>query len=240
MLLFKQCCIVYTKITMNIYIFLLHIFVVTSAILISTRYGKEALASCITLFCVLSNLFVLKEITLFGLQATPTDALAIGTVFGLSLMQEYYGKQAARRTIFICFTLGLSYTILTVFQLAYIPCASDVAHAHFAYLLQPMPRIMLASLLSYALSQYVDYSVFGILKKLTSGRYFPLRLYGAAIISQLVDTIAFSFLGLYGIVTNVWSIILISYTIKLFCTLFGGLFIVTSRKLLPAPTETQM
>jgi uncharacterized PurR-regulated membrane protein YhhQ (DUF165 family) len=35
-------------------------------------------------------------------------------------------------------------------------------------------------------------------------------------VTQLLDTILFSLLGLYGLVANIWQIIIISYLIKLF------------------------
>jgi uncharacterized integral membrane protein (TIGR00697 family) len=225
---------------MNSVIFMLHTALVTSSLLVATRHSKGALVACITLLCVLSNIFVLKEISLFGFQATPTDALAIGTMLGLSLMQEYYGKAAARQTIIISFAVGFLYTLLTLFQRAYIPCETDTAHAHFMYLLTPMPRIMLASLVSYAISQYVDYAVFAQLKNYTHGRFFAVRLYGAAIISQLVDTLLFTFLGLYGVVTSISGIIVISYSIKLLCTFLGGMFIIASRRMLQQPASSSL
>lgn len=216
---------------MNEILFIAHIFFVSFIVVVATHFGQAALTACITLLCVLCNLFVLKEISLFGWTATPTDALTVGVVLGLNMMQEFYGKKATKQTIWVSFGLGGFYTTLTLFQLYYAPSQADCSHELFRTLLTPMPRIMAASITSYLLSQYVDYSVFGYLKKLTLNNYFALRLYGAAVISQLVDTVCFTVLGLYGVLDNLLSIILVSYTIKLMCTFFGGFFVALAQNL---------
>jgi uncharacterized integral membrane protein (TIGR00697 family) len=49
-------------------------------------------------------------------------------------------------------------------------------------------------------------------------------------ISQAIDTVFFSFLGLYGIVSNISDIILASYLIKILAILLATPFVAFARK----------
>ena len=88
---------------LNELIFLSYICVVSGASLIALALGKEALVALICVQAVLVNFFVTKQITLFGLTATASDALAVGATLALNLLQEYYQKPVARKAIWISF-----------------------------------------------------------------------------------------------------------------------------------------
>ncbi len=218
---------------MNELYFLVHSFTVSSAALIALRLGKEALVGFISICCILANLFVLKQTTLFGLDATCSDAFAIGAVFGLNLLQEYFGKSIARSAIWISFFLLFFYTIVSSIHLLYEPSAHDTMQQHYAPILQFMPRIAIASLAVYIIVQQLDTFLYGILKYRFQGRYLTVRNYISISLCQLIDTILFSFLGLYGIVENVWHIIAISYSIKLLLIFTATPFIMLSKKVRP-------
>jgi len=98
-------------------------------------------------------------------------------------------------------------------QLWYTPTATDLADQHYYYLLNITPRLVIASITAYLISQYIDYKLYGLLKKHT--QWLVLKNYGSLLVSQLIDTIIFSFIGLYGIVHSLTHIIIFSYVIKL-------------------------
>jgi uncharacterized integral membrane protein (TIGR00697 family) len=226
----------YTKkqllgVQMNELVLIFHIFTVAAGSLLALRLGKAALTAFISICCILANLFVAKQVNLFGLTATAADALAVGAALGLNIMQEYFGKKAARSAIWISFAACSFYTILTQIHLAYEPSAFDITHGHYFMLLSTMPRIIIASLISYAISQYADYALFRQLKKLTS-LPFAIRSYLSSTASQFLDTIIFTLLGLYGIVENVWHIILISFFIKCLILIGAAPFLALARKLI--------
>jgi len=78
---------------MNEFIFLLHIIIIAISSLVALRLGKEALVAYVCVLGILSNLFVTKQILLFGFNVIATDAFVVGAVLGLQLLQEYYGKK---------------------------------------------------------------------------------------------------------------------------------------------------
>lgn len=206
---------------LNEFIFVGYVITVSGASLIALSLGKEALTALICLQAVLVNFFVTKQITLFGLTATASDALAVGTTLALNLLQEYYHKTAARKAIWLSFFCSLFYTLISLFHLGYTPATTDTSAEAFDILLAPMPRIVIASLTVYLSVQYIDSALYGYLRAKLQDQHFILRNYGSLAVSQFIDTVLFSFLGLYGInesfsnLKTIIDIILISYIIKL-------------------------
>lgn len=213
----------------NELIFFIYLATVSSTILGALWLGAEALITFMSLQWVLANLFVSKQITLFCLTVTASDALAVGATLCLNLIQEYYGKSLAVKAIFISFCATIFYTILSLFQVWYSPAACDVAHEHFCALLDPMPRLIFASLTTYVIVQFLDYLIYGFLKKTLPNQSLMIRNYISIGITQLIDTVLFSFLGLYGIVSSMTSIIIVSYAIKMAVLIGAGPFVALSR-----------
>ena len=199
----------------NEIVFLIHVLVITICTIAATKIGKEALISVIALFSVLANLFVLKQITLFGLYPTASDAFSVGAIVGLNFLQEYFGKSITKKAIWICFFSLILYTIFSQIHLAYTPSSYDFSSIHYNALLQFMPRIAIASISVTLFVQSLDRIFFGFLKKKLQGKYFLMRSLIYIVISQLIDTILVSFAGLYGIVSNIGNIIIVSTIIKL-------------------------
>lgn len=221
----------------NEFIFLAQTLILGLFALLSLRIGKSGLVGFICLMCVLSNLFILKQITLFGFAATCCDAYAIGAVLGLNLLQEYYGKAVAQKAIVTSFILLVCYTIMSYVQLLYVPNEYDTAHTAYQQLLSVMPRIAAASLLVYVCVQYVDSLLYAQLRQIMQGKYLVVRVWISLVVTQLLDTILFSFLGLYGLIGNIVELICISYAIKLIAIALAGPCVAASKWLYDGPKK---
>ncbi len=216
---------------MNELIFLLHTSIVSASALLALWWSCTALVCFIALQTILANLFVTKTISLFGMTATGADAFIIGSVFGFHLLQEYYGRDKVKQVIWISFALLIFYTVMTQIHLAYIPNATDFAHAPFTTLLSIMPRLAAASLISYFIVTQCDYRLYAFLRKKLQGKYLVFRNLSCAATTQLLDTLLFSFLGLYGVVANLGQIIVVSYIIKMIALLMTTPFLALTRKM---------
>lgn len=199
----------------NELLLIVHATLITLATIAALRMSVATLIALMSVECVLMNLLVTKQITLFGLNATATDAYAIGITLGLNLLQEYTQRAYAQRAIFISFAAGIFAVIMSQLHLWYTPAPFDTHHPAAQQLLGVMPRIMIASFTSYVIVLYLDYFLFGMLKWFFNSRYLPVRAGISLLLSQLLDTVLFSFLGLYGIVNSVSSIIIVSYSVKI-------------------------
>lgn len=215
----------------NELIFLFDTIMVAGAALAAVWFSREALVALSCILMVLMNLFVIKEITLFGFVATASDVLGIGVALCLNLLQEYYGPDEARRAMWLGFFSAILYVILAMLHCAYFPGSADVTQVHFLALLTPMPRIIAASLLSFVITQTIDRHLYAVLKRRLDGKYFVIRNYCSVMFTQLIDTILFSLLGLYGIISNIGDMIVISYSIKLITIALMAPFLVFSKRL---------
>ncbi len=216
----------------NELIFIIHATFMSCSALAALWFGQAALVAFISLQCVLANLFVIKQITLFGLTATTADAFTVGSVLGLNLLQEYFGRAAVRRAIWISFALMIFYAVASQIQLAYMPSIFDTTQIHFLPILWMMPRIVGASFTVYLLVAHIDAWLFGLLQRWFAGTHLAVRTFISLMFCQLLDTILFSFLGLYGIVDNIWQIIAVSYTIKIASALVAMPFVGMAKKII--------
>lgn len=216
---------------MNELIFIIHTIIIALFSLGALALGQGALVAFVCACCTLANLFVVKQITLFGLTATCADAFTVGATIGLNLLQEYFGKEIAKKTIWINFFLLIFYAIVSQIHLVYIPHAADTMHLHFMPLLSLMPRIVIASFSVYLIAHMADYYLYGFLKKVLHKKYIIFRNYASIALCQLLDTVLFSFFGLYGIIDNIWEVIIISYIIKIISILIATPFIGFSRQI---------
>jgi uncharacterized integral membrane protein (TIGR00697 family) len=214
---------------LNELIFITHSTAIAVSSLIALYLGSGALVAFVCACCILANLFVIKQVTLFGLAATCSDAFTIGATLGLNLLQEYFGKSMARKAIWINFFLLVFYGIVSQIHLWYSPSTLDNTQEHFVPILGLMPRIVIASFSVYFFVQMLDYALYGFLKRTFNDKHLVFRNYFSIALCQLIDTILFSFLGLYGIVENIIHIIIISYSIKLLSIILATPFVLFSR-----------
>lgn len=203
-------------------IFLFHSIIIGLFALYGLKLGKEALISLLCIQVILSNLLVSKQILLLGLCATCSDVFSIGSSLCLNLLQEYYGKVIARRTIWISFFCLIFYLLMTQLHLIYVPNQFDTSTDIFNNIFGLMPRLVFASLISYLISQNLDYYLFNFFKNKFNSKYFVLRNYSSLLISQFVDTLCFTFLGLYGVLHNLFEVFIISYLVKVIAILVAG------------------
>ena len=208
---------------MNELILFFQIGIISLFLIIALRLGKEALVTFTVLQMVLANLFVLKQTTLFGLQATSADALAVGSFLGFNLLQEFFSRQLAKKTIAITFVFLIFYALMSRVHLLYMPSGIDTTHEHFVSLLSVVPWLVIGSMVVYVMAQCLDYILYGVLKRIWADRLLIVRNYIALGLSHLADTILFTCVLAYlGVITNIAHVVAVSFAVK-----FGIILIAT-------------
>lgn len=200
---------------MNEFLFIIQTLLIVGFALGALKLGKEALITWVAVQALIANLFVLKQITLFGFEVTASDAYAIGSLLGLNFLQEYFCKEDARKATWICFFFMLFFALVSQLHLLYQASPHDFSQSAFLTILLPSPRLFTASMGVFFLVQQIDIRFFAFLKNRFSKTSFAVRSAIALIVSQFLDTFLFSFAGLYGMVISVADIILISFIVKL-------------------------
>ncbi len=207
---------------MNELIFFAHIFIVIGFLIFSLRWGKEALIAFIALMGVLANFFVLKQISFFSFTITCSDVFAVGCLLGLNLLQEYFGKEIAKKTVRISFLAMIFFLVMANIHLLYKPSVFDTTQVAYQTLLAPTVRIIFSSLFVFYIIQKWDILFYGFLKRYFKDSYLTGRMILSLLISQLLDTVLFSFIGLYGLVESLFDIVLISFLVKVCVILLGA------------------
>lgn len=195
-------------------LFFLHVAAVFLFTFGALRIGKETLGVWICLQALFANLFVLKQIVLFGFQVTATDVFAVGGILGLNLMNEFYGKESAKKTSVACLYSVVLFALLSKVHLLYTPSSEDITQTSYSILLDPAPRLFIASIVVFFIVQKIDLHLFGKLKSRMKKSPFALRNLISASLSQLLDTVLFTFIGLYGIISSPLAVIFVSFFIK--------------------------
>lgn len=182
----------------------------------------EVLIITITLYLGITEA---KIIHVFGLPTTLGTAL-YGVIFFLTdILGEKYGKKAAFAAIRRSIVAAIIFQILLQATRIAVPIgdSSEISSAMnqvFAF----SGRIVLASLVVYAISQTLDVWLYHAIKKITSGRHLWFRNNMSTIISQAVDTWLFTFLAFYGVYDDWAKIALVGYGFKLVVALCDTAF----------------
>mgnify|MGYP001388483573 CR=1 FL=1 len=147
--------------------------------------------------------------------------------FTLNRTQELHGKKAALNCLYASFMALFTFNVAVSMQSLIIPSQLDMVSDSLKIVFSALQRVTLASLFSYWLSQRIDVYLYHLLRKREVSQYQASAL--SVSMSQFFDTICFSFLGLYGIVANIWHVIFFSYAIKVIFVLISyGLCSVSS------------
>lgn len=206
---------------MNEIYFIVHSLALALTCLGALKLGKEALVSFIALQTVLANFFVTKQISLCGFNTTAADPFIIGSALSLNLLQEYFGKHEAFKSIRITFFMLVCYGVFSYLHMLYVPSCYDNSSIHFDALLSFAPRLVIASLAVYWVTSQLDTALYAFMKK-RCFQISPAIRNGLSVgITQAADTVLFTFLGLWGILSNLTEIMAVSYVIKISCILIA-------------------
>jgi len=118
-----------------------------------------------------------------------------------SATAELFGRAIANRMVLIGFVpLVLSMAlILTVLAL---PAAQEMDPerlSSFQLVLGQSPRLMIAGIIAYGTSQFLNVTIFSALRGKGEGRLLWVRAGVASMLSQIVDTVLFISIAFYGV-----------------------------------------
>jgi queuosine precursor transporter len=225
---------------MNEILFFSEIAILVFFLLLSLKLGKYALITFVSLQTIFANLFVTKQMELFSLTVTCSDVYVVSAIFGLNLLQEYFGKKEAKKAIYVSFIFLVLFMILVKMHLLYIPSSSDYTQSSFLTIFSHIPRIVFASVTVFFLVQWLDLFFYDFLKKRVGQSSLVLRMGFSSILSQIVDSLLFSFLGLYGIVDHIWDVIFFSFLVKLLTIASWSGFMIVLNKIFKLKRQDEL
>lgn len=148
---------------------------------------------------ILSNIVAVKLFSIGTWAMLPAAVIIYIFTFPITdVIVEVYGKKEAQRTVragFITQVLALIFIAITI-ALPAAPAFGD--QASYETILSGGLRVVVASLISYMVSQNLDVFVFGQLKARHGQKKLWLRNNASTMTSQLVDTTIFITIAFYG------------------------------------------
>lgn len=172
---------------------------------------------------VLSNWFDPRLVTLFGVT-TDAGTLIFPLTFLLSdLITEVYGFKQARLAIWCGFLFNAIF-ILYGQLVIHMPSPDyPTQNASFDMLLAMNIRIIVASSISYFLSEPLNALVVAKLKIKMHGRFIGLRFLLSTVMASGLDSIVFGLIAFYGVMNHLhlFYLIISMWFIKVIIELLG-------------------
>jgi len=225
---------------MNEFLLIASLIVEFGAVLIAYRFFGKAGLYAMTAFCTLAaNIEVMILIDGFGLEQTLGNVLFACSFAITDILSENEGKAAANKAVNLGIFVSVLFIIVSQSWLLYIPAEGDFVMPAIKSVFSNTPRVMLSSLLVYAVTQKIDVWLYHFWWELTtekfgdSHKFLWLRNNGSTLISQLLNTVLFNFGAFYGVyeLPVLISICAAGYAIYIVTTLCDTPVVYLARKI---------
>lgn len=214
------------------------IFIYGMALLGYKLFGKTGLYCISAAATILANIEVLIMIKAFGAEQTLGNVLFAVTFLITDILSECEGKKAADKAVYTSFFASIFFLVLSQSWLHYVPSESDWASPAIRTIFSNTPRMIIASLAVYGISQLFDIWLYHKIWDMTSKKsgnrrsFLWLRNNGSTLVSQLINTFLFTlfaFYGTYGL-SQIISIFISSYVIYIFTSLLDTPVVYLARR----------
>lgn len=210
-----------------------------ATVLFFKLFGKSGIFAWIGICAVFANIEVTVLVNAFGMEQTLGNTLFASSFLATDILSEIYGKKEADRGVFIGIITTLLFIIFSTLWIHYIPAEADWAMPSVKTLFSNTPRILLASLIGYAVSELFDVWLyhkwwdFTQKKTGSNSKLLWVRNNFSTLFSQLVNIVVFNFGAFWGIYTfqNLLQITAACYVIYVFTSLLDTPFVYIARKI---------
>lgn len=190
-------------------------------------FGNKGLLCFTVLATISANIEVLIMVNAFGMEQTLGNILFASTFLITDILSEVAGKKEAQKAVNIGILTSATFILISQSWLLYTPSAADFAHPSISTIFSNTPRLMIASLLVYAITQKFDvwayHKWWDLTEKLTGDRrkLLWIRNNASTLVSQFFNTFLFTFCAFYGVydLKILWKIVFSSYIIFIITSL---------------------
>ncbi len=196
-------------------------------------FGSRGLYVWVAVTVIAANIQVVKTVELFGVTATLGNIVYASSFLITDILSENYGFAGARRAVYYGFASVIGFTILMQLSLYFEAAPVDFAQESLAVIFGFLPRIVVASLLAYGVSQLHDVWAYAFWKRLLpKRRYLWVRNNASTVVSQLIDSLVFAtvaFLGVFDTRTFL-EILITTYLFKVIVAICDTPFVYLARR----------
>lgn len=202
-------------------------------------FGKGGLFAWIGICTVFANIEVTIVVHAFGMDQTLGNTLFAATFLATDILSELYGKKEASKGVLAGIFTSLTFIVLSFLWVHYVPAESDWSNEFVKGLFSNTPRMLLSSLIAYAISEWIDVQLYHawwrLTEKKTGNRHKMLwfRNNFSTLVSQFVNIVIFNFGAFSGIYSfrELVSITAACYVIYIVTSLLDTPFVYIARKI---------
>ena len=157
----------------------------------------------VTLYLV-SNIMASKIISIGGICYFDAGTVTFPFAYMLGdVLTEIWGYRTTRKVIIMTLVCNLLMVLCTQICV-FLPSPDYLAEAAVAYntTFSYVPRIVVASLVGFALGELSNAWCMERIKRATEGRHLWLRTVGSSLVGHLTDTVPFVLIAFAGVVTS--------------------------------------
>ena len=195
------------------------------------RFGRIGLYIWIPISTILANIQVVMLVDLFGFGTTLGNILYAGGFLVTDILAENYGREYAKKAVKIGFFSLIVMTIIMQIAVNFTP--SNVEEGILTFngvkrIFDFMPRIVIASLISYWVSQTHDIWAYEKWReRFSERRHIWIRNNMSTMVSQLIDNSLFTIIAFWGIYPKevLLEIFITTYFMKFIVAVFDTPFV---------------
>ncbi len=210
-----------------------------SALLMYRLFDEEGLFCFTAIATIAANIEVLIVIEAFGMEMTLGNVLFASTFLVTDILSEISGKKTAGKAVKIGVATNIIFIILSQWWLSYTPGTSDWAMPAMKEIFSNTPRLMFVGMIVYAIVQAFDVWAYHKWWEFTDKKwgehkkFLWLRNNGSTLVSQLLNTVLYTWGAFYGVYTTrtLINIAISSYVIFIVTSLADTPFVYVARKI---------
>ena len=173
-----------------------------------------------------SSIMATKLFNLFGM-ALPAAVIVFPITFLVTdVINEVWGKNEANNTVKLGFISNVLFTLFIYISIILPPFKFWELQTEFETVLGSVPRITLAGLITFVISQTLDVHIFHKLKIKHDDKKLYIRNNVSTITSQLVDSFTFIFIAFVGTIPllEIFKTAFIQWSVKVVLALLDTPF----------------
>lgn len=173
----------------------------TALVMVRKYLGASGVIGYMGVATIVANIMICKSVNILGLSATLGNVMFASNFLATDILTECYGVKEARKGVLFAIISAIGFLVATQLMLLFEPNEIDIAQESMRNLFTLTPRITLASVALFALSNIADVSLYEYMRKKSNGKRMWLRNNVCTILCNGTENLLFyliAFLGVFG------------------------------------------
>ena len=224
----------------NEMLLMIALLLIYSAVVFFYRmWGRSGLYCWTVIATISANIEVLLLVDAFGMEQTLGNVLFASTFLVTDILSETEGKKAAKKAVTLGIVTSIAFVLISQSWLLYQPNGNDWAMPSIKAVFSNTPRLMISSIVVYAIVQMFDVWAYHFIWEKTekkcenSRRFLWLRNNGSTLVSQFFNTLLYTFAAFFGVHSfgTLMNIVFSSYVIFIATSLLDTPAVYAARRL---------